>query len=462
MRRSLRAFGAACAALAGLGWLGTLAAGAPSSGRGLPAIEHVFVIVLENESASTTFGPSSAAPYLARTLASQGAFVPNYYGIGHASLDNYVSLISGQAPNPDTQADCHTFSDFVATGPVAADGQLPGSGCVYPASVPSLPGQLDSAGLTWRAYMDGMGADPSRESATCGHPAVGSSDQTQTATAMDQYAARHDPFVYFHAVIDNQPYCDSHVVALSQLASDLASVGTTPSFSFITPSLCNDGHDTPCANGQPGGLTQVNTFLSTLVPELQASPAYQRDGLIAIVFDESEGGDTAACCGGQAGGGRTGAVFLSPFIKPGTATDASYNHYSLLRTIEDVFGLSHLGLAAQAGLAPLGSDVFTAAPATTSSSTTTATTQAPPPCRPHTTGAVLGGRTVMGHALVLTVRRSGTLTFQIHPARGSVLALQHRRLQACRTVTLALPPGHGFVQLTASAGSRHDRATVRF
>jgi hypothetical protein len=129
-------------------------------------VRHVFVIVLENESAAVTFGPDSPAPYLARTLPARGAFVPNYYGIGHASLDNYIAMISGQAPNPSTQADCGVFANFTAAGPLGSFGQQPGSGCVYPSDVTTLPAQLGAAKFTWRDYNEDMGADPTRESAT--------------------------------------------------------------------------------------------------------------------------------------------------------------------------------------------------------------------------------------------------------------------------------------------------------
>ncbi len=226
--------------------LGSLGAAAAASAA-LPPIRHVFIIVLENESAATTFGASSPAPYLSQTLTSQGAFVPNYYGIGHNSLDNYIAMIGGQPPNPTTQADCATFSDMTNQGTPSE------SGCVYPAAVPTIASQLAGAGFTWRGYMDSMGADPAREAATCAHPAIGSADNTQSETATDQYATRHDPFVYYHSIIDDQASCDSHVVNLTALPADLASLATTPNYVFITPGLCNDGHDTGCPNGQPGG-----------------------------------------------------------------------------------------------------------------------------------------------------------------------------------------------------------------
>ena len=123
-----------------------------------PAIGHVFVIVLENESFEVTFGPKSPARYLARTLPAHGVLLTHYYGTGHYSLDNYLAMISGQAANPDTRDDCETFSDFVATG-TTPDGQAIGHGCVYPASVLTLADELKAVGKDWRGYFEDMGND---------------------------------------------------------------------------------------------------------------------------------------------------------------------------------------------------------------------------------------------------------------------------------------------------------------
>ena len=139
-----------------------------------PPIRHVFVVVLENESYDTTFGPNSPAPYLARTLPQQGVLLTNYYGIGHASLDDYIAMISAQPPNEDTQRDCGTFSEFALRQPgLDAQGRAIGKGCVYPAFVKTLPDQLEAHGFTWRAYMEDMGNNPSREASTCAHVAIG-------------------------------------------------------------------------------------------------------------------------------------------------------------------------------------------------------------------------------------------------------------------------------------------------
>ena len=334
----------------------------PGTAQAAPPIKHVFVIVLENKDYTDTFGPASKAPYLARTLVSKGQLVSNYYGIGHESLDNYIAMVSGQAPNPQTQADCQLYTDFVP-GTMGADGQALGSGCVYPAAVKTVADQLEAKGRTWKGYMEDMGT-------ACRHPAIGAKDDDQKAEANDQYATRHNPFVYFHSIID-RPVCKRNVVDLGALRGDLAYASTTPNLTFITPDLCSDGHDTNCADGRPGGLVSANSFLQTWVPRIMGSPAYRKDGLLIVTFDEA-GSDNSACCNEPMspntpnnagpdpgnGGGRTGAVLLSRYVRPGVANDTPYNHYALLRSIEDLFGLSHLGYAGRPDLRAFGSDVY--------------------------------------------------------------------------------------------------------
>ncbi|MBV8877735.1 MAG: phosphoesterase [Gammaproteobacteria bacterium] len=364
---------------AGATMLLALGLGAAAMADPLPPIRHVFVLVLENQSYGATFGKDSAAPYLARTLPARGALLTQYYAIGHASLGNYIALVSGQAPNIATQLDCGTYADFRPSAPALdAHGQLHGSGCVYPRSVRSLPDQLEAAGFTWRAYMEDMGKNPAREPATCGHVRLGAPETTNLASRGDQYAAKHNPFVYFHAIIDDQARCDSHVVNLERLRQDLASASTTANYTFITPNLCSDGHDVHCIDGGRGGLPAVDRFLRTWVPMIEAAPAFRADGMLVITFDESDGAGaegSSACCGEQRlpgarfapgfsgpGGGRVGAVVLSRFVKPGTVSALPYNHYALLRTVEAIFGLAYLGYAAEQDLRVFGADVFSAAP----------------------------------------------------------------------------------------------------
>jgi len=331
----------------------------PASARvAHPVVRHVFVVNLENEDYASTFGSGSQAPYLATTLRSQGVLLSRYYGTAHHSLPNYLAQISGQGPSQATQRDCGYYTAFRLTR-TAAYGQAVGDGCVYPRSVRTIADQLVAHGFTWRGYMEDMGTG-------CRHPALGARDTTQRAEKGDQYAARHNPFVYFRS-ITSQSSCASRDVGLRHLADDLGAVRTTRNLSYITPNLCNDGHDSPCVDGRPGGLTSANVWLKRWVPKILASPAYKKDGLLVVTFDEAESGDASGCCGAGAtpnvarpgitgpGGGRVGAVLLSPYLGHRTS-DHPYNHYSLLRSMEDWFGLSHLGYAQTA--TSFGTDVF--------------------------------------------------------------------------------------------------------
>jgi phosphatidylinositol-3-phosphatase len=378
-----------------------------------PAITHVWQIQLENESESVTFGPSSPATYLNKTLVPEGVFLDNYYATGHESLDNYLSEMSGQLGNPDTFLDCPDYIDFVGT--VSTSGIPAGTGCVFPSTVKTLPDQLTAIGKTWHGYMEDMGKTPTRETPTCGQPTAtglglapstapadpappGVPDDTQDATAADQYAARHNPFAYFHSLIDvpagqSQSACQQNVVPLVQsadssvngLVQDLASANP-PDYNWITPNLCDDGHDgqtqtsPQCAGPDvtgadpgPGGLISADRFLQTYVPKIMASAAYKEHGLIVITFDEAADSDTSSCCGELAGtglqpvggGGQTGALLISPLLTPHVST-CDYNHFSLLRSFEDLFGVStggsdglgHLAQAGALGVSSFGPDVY--------------------------------------------------------------------------------------------------------
>jgi phosphatidylinositol-3-phosphatase len=361
-----------------------------------PPIKHVWLIDLENESFGYSFGASGhkLAPYLTKTLVSKGAFLRNYYGIGHDSLDNYVAEISGQSGNYELNEDCGIFTPFVQFGGENFDkftkyGQLSGGGCVFPKYIDTIAGQLSARHLSWREYAQDMGNNAHRDGTVmtkngpaCGHPRLNAVDLTDsTGPADDSYATRHNPFMYFESVIGRRSYCDSHVLSLKPLAGDLKSVASTPNYSFVTPNTCFDGHDWPkCQNGIPGRLPRIEQFLKTWIPRIMASPAYRQNGLILITFDESgDDSNAGACCGELdglgfddpshpnmnevglygPGGGRVGAVLLSRYIKPGTVSQHPYNHFSQLRSFEDLFGLKHLGDAQQPQVHAFGADVYT-------------------------------------------------------------------------------------------------------
>jgi hypothetical protein len=327
-----------------------------------PPIRHVFIIVLENKGFETTFGPSSPATYLSQTLTAQGQLLRQYYGIGHKSLPNYVAMVSGQGPNFVTQADCLVYTNVAPGTQTSFFGQTLGQGCVYPTATKTVADQLTEKGLTWKAYIQDI-VSP------CRRPVLNSADGTVNARLGDQYAARHNPFIYFQSLLDSGD-CAAHDVDLVQLHADLASAEATPNYVFIAPNLCEDGHDAPCIDGRPGGLVSADLFLREWVPRILGSPAWAEGGLLIITFDEADGGDASACCnempglntvnpgGSGPGGGRTGALLISRFIQAGSVNDTPYNHYALLRSIEDLFALPHLGFAAQPGLKAFGADVY--------------------------------------------------------------------------------------------------------
>ncbi len=431
--------------LAGLFGSGSPVAAAPTAAAYTPPkVGHVWTIILENKSYEATFTGLNQNSYLWKTLPSYGELLRQYYGTGHFSLDNYVSLVAGQSPAPDNQADCPQYKN-VAPGFAAPDGQTYAStGCVYPKQTKTFFNQLSANGVSWKAYMQDMGNDPTREDPyQCGIPGSpngGGVVDPGGATATDQYVPKHNPTAWFHSLIDSKKLCQNVVpldgypatkghAAISSLAQDLKSVKTTPKFSWITPNNCSDAHDATCKgdnlSGDPdnhqGGLYASDKFLEKWIPQIMASPAFQKDGEIQVIFDEAfppykmygnstadfdyaadakygtdsaTGGSTqalantaqsvVACCnelpgpnttqpGDQAfnqdttpGGGITGAVFISRFITPGSISDQPYNHYSWLRSMEDLYGITsggtdgagHLGYAGMDGLRPFGPDIY--------------------------------------------------------------------------------------------------------
>jgi hypothetical protein len=216
----------------------------------LAQIGHVFVIVLSDEPYAADFGPETKVPYLAHSLEQKGELLMRYDAIAHEQLPNGIALLSGQGPSAQTAANCPTFSAF-SPATAASDEQVLGDGCVYPAPVKTLPGQLAEKHLSWRAYLQGIdegGATPP----ACAHPATGASDAS-TAPESGAYATYRNPFVYFQSIASS-PSCVTSDVGLNSLKGDLAgSAKSTPAFSYIVPDRCHDAGPSPCSPGVPTG-----------------------------------------------------------------------------------------------------------------------------------------------------------------------------------------------------------------
>jgi len=355
----------------------------------LPPIKHVFVVVLSDQPYAAVFGPESKAPYLVRQLEPKGALLSRYDAVAHQELPDEIALISGQGPTPETAADCPSYTP-IEPASTGADGQVLGTGCVYPASTPTLPGELEVHHLRWRAYLEGM-AEGSASVPSCAHPALGQPDPTTPPAAAEQgagapspsasgpYATYRNPFAYFQALTASGA-CAGAEGGIGQLKSDLAKPAKTPSLSYVVPGLCHNAASSPCAPGAAAGPADAESFLRRVVPEILASSAYKQSGLLVITTDEAppEGafGDSSSCCGqprfpnmgalglgpgGQPrGGGAVGALLLSPFIKGPASSVEAYNHFSLLATIEDALGVKRLGYAGLSTVTPFAPSIFNA------------------------------------------------------------------------------------------------------
>jgi phosphatidylinositol-3-phosphatase len=251
----------------------------------LPRFTHVLVVVFENHERGAVAGSSSAPTFDA--LGRRYATLAHYDGVTHPSLPNYLALVSGSTQG--IRSDC---TDCVVAGRSLAD-------------------TLEAAGRTWKTYAEGL------------------PERGFTGAGAGRYAKKHDPFLYFRGVADS-PARRNRVVPLGELRPDVER-RRLPDFSLVVPDLCHDMHDCSVATG--------DEWLRTWIVPLLRSPALA-GGVVFVVFDE---GTTS-----EGGGGRVDALALGPTVRHGAVFAGATNHYGLLRTIEDAWGLPRLGLSARA------------------------------------------------------------------------------------------------------------------
>ncbi|HET7648475.1 MAG TPA: alkaline phosphatase family protein [Gaiellaceae bacterium] len=323
----------------------------PTTKKADEGTQHVFVIVLENHSAASVIGDPNA-PFIS-SLAAKYAVAKNYYGVTHPSLPNYVALLSGSNWWSNSDNPAQRFAHV------------------------NLVDQLEAAHKTWAGYMEALPSDKLADSWPSSSNAL--------------YASKHNPFVLFDDIRSSQARL-ANVKPYTQLAADLAKESTTPNFALIVPDQCNDMHggvytavdghpETPCPYGSANddandaSLKQkADAFVKGAVDTIMGSTAWKSGhSVIFVVADEGDYNATAAtggwastdgCCdspilpkgdpdispdwpGGVYGGGLSPAVIVAPKGKTGGYTSTTpYNHYSLLSTIEQIFGLSKLAYAA--------------------------------------------------------------------------------------------------------------------
>ncbi|MGN6216993.1 MAG: alkaline phosphatase family protein, partial [Solirubrobacterales bacterium] len=290
-------------------------------------VKHVFLISLASPGYEAAFGTASQMPYLSATLRPQGVLLTNYSLLSEAALPNGIATVSGQKPTAATSAECPDYEK-----------------CVFPVETLTLADQLGSARFRWRAYLEGMTDPATGQPDNCVHPEPGAAE----TPSLGGYAPQLNPFVYFHSLLDLGD-CASNDVPAPELAKDLKTVDSTANFSYISPDLCDAGFLAQCPEGTPAGAAAADAYLAKVVPEVLASPAYKRDGLLIVAFGAADPTPPAEPAAAPAPNPlKTGALLVSPLLIPNSTDGAHYNPYSLLRSTEELFGLEPLGAAAGA------------------------------------------------------------------------------------------------------------------
>ena len=307
-------------------------------------LDRAFVIVLENHSEHSVIGDANT-PFIS-SLAQQYGLAANYFGVTHPSEPNYIAMISGSNwfTNNDNPANRFDHTNLVD--------------------------ELEAAHISWGAYMEALPADPLADFAP--------------SAADPLYASKHNPFALF-TDIRSDPARVANIKPYTDLAGDLNSPHA-PRFVFITPDQCNDMHggvnhaiaghpETPCpfnsTNNDPNDVRlkqNADAFVHGAVTTIMSSRAWTRHSAIFIIADEGDftgnavngGWDSpAGCCdspvlpagdpdisaqwpGGLYGGALVPAVIIDPSGPRHFVSNVDYNHYSLLRTIEDDWNLGEL------------------------------------------------------------------------------------------------------------------------
>jgi phospholipase C len=249
---------------------------------GTHRLDHVVIIMEENKAENSIVG-NPAAPYI-NSLARQGALAANYYDVAKPSLPNYLALTSGTTNS--IRSDCS-----------------PSSRCQVTAT--NITDSLERAHKTWREYAEDM-------------------HKPCTAYDSDNYAVRHNPFMYYPDITSDKSRCSQHVVDFTQLPKDFAAIASTPTYSFVTPNLCNDMHNCSVATG--------DKWLQAHAPIILDSPAFKRqNSLLVVVWDEGSKFDH-----------HITTIFAGPAARAGYVSQQHYDHYALLHTVELNLGLKPL------------------------------------------------------------------------------------------------------------------------
>ena len=315
-RFSAAVLSAALVALVG----GPVSASDSGSRSDLKNFQHVFVIMMENTAYKGLIGNPNA-PWI-NFAANNYGLATDYHGVSHPSQPNYIAATSGALNG--------VFNDNDIT-----------------INVPNIVDQIESSGRTWKGYMQSLSLCTTKLDHVCG-------DQL--------YERKHNPFVSYKDVQTN-PARMANVVDFSQFAADLAG-GQVPDYSWISPDQCHDMHGRStagaCNFGNVQGLISTgDRFLSDTVSAITSSSAWTGNSAIFITWDETDFPfvDVSGCCDAVPGGGHVVTIVISHSDHAARTSSVAYNHYSMLRTIQDGWRLGCLGFTCDTANVPAMSDL---------------------------------------------------------------------------------------------------------
>ena len=273
---------------------------------GVPTYQHIFYIMMENHSYGQVIGNANAPEI--NKLAQEYGLATDYFGVTHPSEPNYVAAIAGSyyGIQDDAAYTTHTIN------------------------APSLASQLDAKGLSWKSYQQSM-------------PYAGFMGTAFPTASIALYASKHNPFLNF-ASVQNSPSELAKIVPDTQLFVDLLG-GKAPNFSLIVPDQCHDMHGTSVCSNDVQNTQVADQYVGGMVSAIQHAGVWNEgNNAIVITWDENDFAtdNPNGCCDALPGGGHVATIVITNHGPRHIQDNTPYNHYSLLQTIQDAFGLGCL------------------------------------------------------------------------------------------------------------------------
>jgi hypothetical protein len=264
--------------------------------------DHVLIIVFENQPYDAVMGND-----IFKSVAREGANLTNFHALFHPSYSNYLAMVSGM--------EIRTIADMQKT-----------------VDKPSVACLLQRKRLTWKNYAESY---PAHEK------------DCNTSSRAGHYARKHVPFLSFKDIQEDFEHGCSNVVSDEELFNTLNKHGPIPNYMFFSPNMLSDGHD-KARDSEYGKLDYAAHWLKTFLDRIEKYSYFKTGTLIVVTFDESAAGDR---------GNHIYTVMRGPMVKRGCFA-GSYTHYSVLRMVEDNFGLGTLSDGDSAAV-PVTDEVFT-------------------------------------------------------------------------------------------------------